>query len=130
MTSDETLTPQRVGPAVSLPSNGDDEGAGPQDSDTNQQRRSLLNSNLFVKVVALVVLLVGWQVASWIMGEFLLPGPVAVSERLVQVVLEEDFVRHMSATLYRVRHRPNTQPDLGDCRRGANGALTAVRALL
>lgn len=101
MASDETLTPHGVGTEVSLPSNRDDEGPG-QDSVEDQQSRSLLNSNLFVKVVALIVLLVGWQIASWIMGEFLLPGPVAVSERLVQVILEEDFVRHMSATLYRV----------------------------
>lgn len=101
MASDETLTPQTRTPPTRLPSTKPDEDVN-LDTASGRRSRLLRNNNLFVKSVSILVLLVGWQVASWIMGDFLLPGPVEVSGRLVHVILEEDFVRHMSATLYRV----------------------------
>ncbi|WP_375002396.1 ABC transporter permease [Aeromicrobium sp. CTD01-1L150] len=50
----------------------------------------------------MLALLVVWGAASAWIGPDILPGPVAVSERLINVVLYEDFVRHMAATIARV----------------------------
>ena len=59
-------------------------------------------SNLFIKVLSFGLLLLVWQLLSWVLGAFLMPGPIEVAERLVNVVLHEGFFGHMSATLLRV----------------------------
>lgn len=59
-------------------------------------------SNLFIKVLSFVLLFGTWQLLTVVFGDFLMPGPVEVAERLVNVVLNEGFAGHMGATLYRV----------------------------
>ena len=48
------------------------------------------------------MLLGAWQLGSVVLGDLLLPGPVAVAGRLAEVVTEGDFLVHMRATLVRV----------------------------
>lgn len=59
-------------------------------------------SNLAIKVVSILALLVVWHLFSVLQGEFLMPGPLAVAERLGNVILYEDFGFHMWMTLRRV----------------------------
>ena len=59
-------------------------------------------SNLFIKLLSFGVLLLAWQLLTQVFGAFLMPGPVEVAERLINVIATEDFVEHMGATLYRV----------------------------
>ena len=54
------------------------------------------------RVGALLVLLGAWSAGSLWIGTDIIPQPLTVAARMVDVVLEEEFVRHMSATLFRV----------------------------
>lgn len=66
--------------------------------------RSLVDraSPFLYRLGACVALLAAWSALSAWIGTDILPQPLAIGERLVRVVLEEEFVRHMSATLVRV----------------------------
>ncbi|MGH3383132.1 MAG: ABC transporter permease [Nocardioidaceae bacterium] len=57
---------------------------------------------LTYRVAALVVALSGWWLLSHWIGTDIIPGPSTVGERLVHVVMHEDFVVHMISTLARV----------------------------
>jgi NitT/TauT family transport system permease protein len=59
-------------------------------------------SNIAIKIVSLVALIVVWHLFSVLQGEFLMPGPRTVAERLGNVILYEDFTFHMWMTLRRV----------------------------
>lgn len=59
-------------------------------------------SNLVIKTAAIVVLLVFWQLASVWQGALLVPSPLDVVQRMVEIVREGDFFTHMNATLLRV----------------------------
>lgn len=59
-----------------------------------------LGSNLAIKAASIVVLLLVWQLISATQG--LLPGPLSVGERLVNVVLHEDYLFHLWKTMFRV----------------------------
>lgn len=103
MTDGSTAHGEGLGGLAAGPSVGrvlTDDGEDPEPDGPGSQR--LRDNNAAIKVVSFLVLLAGWQLASWIMGALLLPGPIAVADRLVDVVLYEDFFRHTSATIYRV----------------------------
>jgi NitT/TauT family transport system permease protein len=57
---------------------------------------------VWLRLAALLLMLAAWWgAASWI-GTDIIPAPGTVGERLVNVVLHEEFVRHMTATVARV----------------------------
>lgn len=60
------------------------------------------SSNLTIKAAAIAMLLVVWQLLSVWQGDLLVPSPVAVVERMVEIVREGAFLTHMYATLVRV----------------------------
>lgn len=60
------------------------------------------SSNLVIKGAAILLLLLVWQLASVWQGDLLVPSPVAVVERMAEIVREGEFVTHMYATLVRV----------------------------
>lgn len=62
----------------------------------------LKGSNLAIKIASFAALLLAWYALSAWFGAFLMPGPIEVADRLVNVVLHENFLGHMGATLYRV----------------------------
>lgn len=69
---------------------------------TTQSHGNHRAEGVLLRVLALVALLaVWWAAAGWI-GSDIIPTPTAVAERLVNVVLHEEFVRHMTATVARV----------------------------
>lgn len=57
---------------------------------------------LLYRVGALAGLVAAWSAVSLWIGTDILPQPLTVAERMVNVVVEEEFVRHMTATLARV----------------------------
>lgn len=60
------------------------------------------SERVLLRLAALALLLaVWWAVALWI-GTNIIPTPATVGDRLVNVVLHEEFVRHMTATVARV----------------------------
>ena len=54
------------------------------------------------RVGALVVFFVGWWALALWVGTNILPVPTTIAERFVQVLLREDFLVHMTASLTRV----------------------------
>ncbi|HUG86971.1 MAG TPA: ABC transporter permease [Euzebya sp.] len=57
-------------------------------------------SNIVIKAASVVVLLLVWQLISATQG--LLPGPIAVGDRLINVVLHENYAFHLGKTMFRV----------------------------
>lgn len=59
-------------------------------------------SGLLLKTASVAGLLIVWQLGSVWLGELVVPTPLAVVDRLVEVFTEEQFFFHMGQTLFRV----------------------------
>lgn len=65
------------------------------------RRRRWLPATAGMRTLSYVLLLVGWQLASLGLSKTILPGPVLVGERMVDIVTSGDLLQHFSTTLQR-----------------------------
>ena len=71
--------------------------------------RSVIAERLIGEGVV-VLALVAWWLAARGLPEFILPGPVAVGRRLVELFVTPEFLFHLAASTWRVRTAPSSSP--------------------
>ena len=61
-----------------------------------------MRSSVFLRFLSLLVLLMGWQIAAWLVNSSILPGPVRVMSRVGKDLLSGELLDHLGVTLFRV----------------------------